>query len=269
MKKAIVLILAISALRVHAQELYTYTEPASNMPAKSVGLRLTNYFNRADTSGASTYHLMPELMVGLSKKIMLHASIVTSNRARGLDYEGVMLYGKYRFLSIDEVQKHFRMALYGRLSYNNTPVHMHEINLNGHNSGHEWGLIATQLLKRQAFSAGVSWMQALNNGKNNKFTYTGLDKAMGWSLSAGRLLLPTKYSSFQQTNLNVMVELLGQINLGDRRYYTDIAPSLQLIVNSQTRFDFGFRKQLSGSLHRNFTQGFLLRLEHTLFNVIK
>jgi hypothetical protein len=267
--KPIITVIAalLTAAGLQAQELFVVSEPASNRPANSLGFRLSSYLNRADTSGASTLHLMPEVMLGVSKKFMVNLSVVSSNRRSGLAYEGLNLYAKYRFFSRDDVQKHFRMSLFTRLSYNNTRVHMHEINLQGHNSGHEWGLVATQLLHRTAFSGGISWLQALNNGKNNKFTYTGLDKALAWSLSAGRLLLPAAYSSYQQTNLNLMVEMLGQINLGDRRYYTDIVPSVQLIFNSQTRVDFAFRKQLSGSLHRNFTQGFLLRVEHTLFNV--
>jgi hypothetical protein len=268
MKKLLILLAVTLTVKSNAQELYAYSEPASNMPAKSMGLRLSNYLNRADSSGKYTLHAMPEVMLGISKKIMVHLAATTSNRRNGLAYEGLSFYAKYRFLSRDDVKKHFRMAVFGRLSYNNTAVHMHEINLQGHNSGRELGVVATQLLGRQAFSATASWQQATNNGKN-KFTYTGLDQAMAYSVSAGRLLLPWRYTNYNQTNMNVMVELLGQINLGDRRFYTDIAPSLQLIFNSQTRVDLGYRTQLSGSLHRNFTKGFLLRVEHTLFNVIK
>jgi hypothetical protein len=269
MKQTIITILAlVTGTIASSQELFVVTEPASNMPAKSAGVRVANYFAKVDTSNSTSFHMMPEVMFGISKKIMVHLAAITSNRKGGLDFEGVNLYAKYRFLSIDEVQKHFRMALFTRLSLNNTPVHMHELNLQGHNSGYEWGLIATQLLHKVALSASGAYVHVTDNGKN-KFNYTGLNQAFNYSFSAGKLMLPAQYKDYSQTNVNLMVELLGQINLGDGRYYTDIVPSLQMIINSQSRLDIGWRKQLNGSLHRTSREQFLIKFEHTFFNVFK
>lgn len=270
MKQTILALMAIVQVQFAvAQELFVVTEPASNMPAKSVGVRVANYLARIDTTNTTSYHLMPEVMVGISQKLMFHAMGMLSNRqGGGLKYEGISLYGKYRFLSKDDIQKHFRMAVFARWSHNNTFVHMHELNLVGHNSGYEWGLIATQLLHKVALSASGSYIHATDNGKN-KFVYPGFNKAFNYSFSAGKLMLPAKYKDFSQTNLNLMVELLGQINFRDGKYYTDIVPSLQLIINSQSRIDIGWRKQLKSTLHRTSGEVFLVKFEHNFFNVFK
>lgn len=270
MKQMIIaLLLLLQVRQATAQELFVVTEPASNMPAKSVGLRVASYFARIDTTATTSYHLMPELMVGVSKKFMVHFMGMFSNRSNGgIKYEGISLYGKYRFLSLDQVQRHFRMAAFARWSHNNTFVHMHELNLVGHNSGYEWGLVATQLLHKVALSASGSYVQATDNGKN-KFVYPGFNKAFNYTFSAGKLMLPAKYRDYSQTNLNLMLELLGQINFRDGSYYTDIVPSLQLIINSQSRLDIGWRKQLKSTLHRTSGEVFLVKFEHTFFNVFK
>lgn len=265
----IALLVLLQVRHATAQELFVVTEPASNMPAKSAGLRMANYFARIDTTSTTSYHLMPELMVGISKKFMVHVAGMFSNRSKGgIKYEGISLYGKYRFLSLDQVQRHFRIAAFARWSHNNTFVHMHELNLVGHNSGYEWGLVATQLLHKVALSASGSYVQATDNGKN-KFVYPGFNKAFNYSFSAGKLMLPAKYKDYSQTNLNLMLELLGQINFRDGRYYTDIVPSLQLIINSQSRLDIGWRKQLNSTLHRTSGEVFLIKFEHNFFNVFK
>lgn len=269
MKPVIFLLCCMATVQqLAAQELFVVTEPASNVPAKSLGIRVSNYFSKIDTLGTTSYHLMPEIKIGLSKKLMFSAMGMASNRDGGLTAEGISLYGKYRFLSKDEIQKHFRMAVFARWSFNNTAVHMHEVNLQGHNSGYEWGVVATQLLHKVALSASASYAKATDNGKN-KFVYSGLNKVFNYTFSAGKLMLPAQYKDYAQTNLNLMVELLGQINLGDGRYYTDIVPSLQLIINSQSRVDVGWRKQISGSLHRTSNEMFIVKFEHNFFNVFK
>jgi len=48
------------------------TEPASNMPAKSFGIRNMNAF-MFEADGKLNYHNMPELMWGINKEWMVHA----------------------------------------------------------------------------------------------------------------------------------------------------------------------------------------------------
>jgi hypothetical protein len=252
-----------------AQELFVVTEPASNMPAKSIGIRMANYFMQIDSSLKTSYHAMPEIMIAPTKNIMLHAAIVSSNQKGGLHVEGLSLYAKYRFLSIDDVHKHFRMAAFGRWSTNNTPVHMDEISIQMHNSGYELGTVATGLLHKTAISSSLYYQKAKNNVQNKHHTDFRLNKSINYSLSFGQLVLPKTYTSYRQTNFNVMLEFIGQVNTGNNKGFLDVVPSIQAIFNSVARLDIGFRKQLTGNLQRDFSQGFIVKLEYLFFNALK
>ena len=262
-------ILLSFGMRAFAQELFVFTEPASNMAAKTIGLRLGNSFMKELHTGKINYHLIPEVMIGLSKKIMIHGSMFLSNRNSGIVSEGGSIYGKYRFYSIDEVQKHFRMAAYGRYSFNSADIHQEEINLYGHNSGWEGGMVATQLLHKVALSSSLSYLTAQNNN-NYKFPTDAKGRvnrdAISYTFSAGRLMYPEEYTDYKQTNINLMVEFLGQYNTGLKKHYLDIAPSIQFIINSRSRIDLAYRYQLASSLLRTAPQGVFIRLEHNFFN---
>ena len=131
-----------------------------------------------------------------------------SNRTEVLMVEGGSLYAKYRFLSKDAVQKHFRIAGFGRLSFNNSDIHQEEINMYGHNTGLEFGIVATQLLRKVALSSGVSFLKATDNGNKNKFIYGQKEsKTINYTLSIGKLMLPKEYKDYRQTNINLMLEI--------------------------------------------------------------
>ncbi len=132
MKTQLLIAMLLVSLSAVAQELYVFTEPASNMAAKSIGLRWNNYIMPETYTSKTNYHLIPEIMVGVSKKVMVHGDVFISNRNIELSTEGGSIYAKYRFLSNDDVQKHFRMAGYGRYSFNNSDIHQEEINLYCH-----------------------------------------------------------------------------------------------------------------------------------------
>lgn len=61
--------IAMGTITVQAQELYVFSEPASNMAAKSIGFRLTN---EGVFSPNFSSRLIPELMVGFNKNFMVH-----------------------------------------------------------------------------------------------------------------------------------------------------------------------------------------------------
>ena len=268
MKKYLFLLALLATFQTYAQELFVYTEPASNMPAKTIGLRLSQNFFRDKFKGTTNYHVLPEVMFGINKNLMLHAEGFFSSRDKSLAYEGFGIYGKYRFYSIDDVHTHFRLAGFGRITTNNSDIHQEEIDINAHNSGYQLGIIATQLLHKVALSSSVSVVQAINNGSNNKFPSTQADKAVNYTFSFGKLLLPKEYTNYNQTNVNVMVEFLGQKLVGNNKSYLDIAPSIQLIIHSQTRIDFGYRQQLYSNVLRTAPNGFMIRIEHLLFNAL-
>ncbi len=252
---------------IFAQELFVFTEPASNMPSKSVGVRLMNMFGSEGSNNKLNYHLMPEIMVGVNSKLMLHLQGFLSNVNNSFVAEGGSVYAKYRFISNDEVHQHFRMAAFGRASYNNALLHQEEIETMGHNSGFEGGLVATQLLHKVALSSSISYESAIfNNVAHNPVTQP--NNAINYTFSFGKLMLPKEYTSYNQTNVNFMLELLGQKLIGSGKSYLDIAPSIQFIINSVARIDVGYRKQIFSSIERTSENVFVLKLEYNFFNVL-
>lgn len=266
MKFLIILCGLFLSITVAGQELFVFTEPASNMATKSIGVRLNNFLQRQKASGTINYSVVPELMFGVSKKLMVHGDLFFSRGRKSFGFDGGSVYGKFRFFSVDDVQKHFRMAAFGRFSKIDAPIQAAEINLYGYNSGWESGVVATQLLHRVALASSVSFVQAQNNGKGNNYPDQN-GNAINYTLSFGKLLLPKSYTSYRQTNLNLMVEFLNQYNTGAGTYFADVAPSLQVIINSVARVDVGYRKQLKGNLPRNSSNAVLLRLEYNFFNL--
>ncbi len=256
------------SLPAGAQELFVYSEPASNMPAHSVGIRLNNMIMR-ENGGGTAYHFLPEVMVGVNKNLMLHAEAFLSNRnSNSFGYEGLGFYGKYRFYTKDADHRHFRMAAFGRWGTNNAPIHQEEIETNGHNSGYEVGWIGTQLLNRTAYSLTTSFERATDNAGGKEVLPAGAARnAINTSLSIGQLFLPRVYKGYNQVNLNGMAEILTQWQPETGRYYVDLAPSVQAIFFSQTRLDIGYRFALSQQMERTAPSGFLVRVEHLLFGV--
>ena len=256
-------------LNAFSQELFVFTEPASNMPAKSIGIRDMNAL-MYEKDGKLNYHNMPELMWGINKKWMVHAQGFISNRQEGgFEVEGGSFYAKYRFFSEDDIQSHFRMALYGRYSFNRADIHQQEIETMGHNSGYEAGFIATKLVHKVAISSSVSYERALDNKPNYTFPPTESNSAMNYTFSVGKLMLPKVYTSYNQMNVNLMIELLGQRLNDNKKSYLDIGPSVQFIINSQARIDIGYRQQLYSTMERTAPNGMIFKLEYLFFNAFR
>ncbi|MGA9637583.1 hypothetical protein, partial [Flavobacterium sp.] len=266
MKKLILMVLLFGYTATQAQELFVMTEPASNMPTGSIGFRLNQSAYKRVVNSGYNYFLMPELMWGANKNLMIHTSLFVSNRTNNLETEGGSIYAKYRFFSVDDVHSHFRMAGFGRYSINNTQISQEAIDIMRHNSGYEMGLIATQLLGKMAISSSLSFEKALNNKKHD-FPASQSDNATNYTLSFGKLMYPKKYTNFKQTNINVMLELIGQTLNENGKSYLDVAPSVQFIIHSQARIDIGYKTQLLSSMNRLSPNGAFLNFEYTFFNV--
>jgi hypothetical protein len=256
------------------QELYPYSEPASNMPAKSLSVKNTVMLQNNTGENKLMQRYMPEIMFGLSKDWMVHASTGVSNMHQSaLIWEGARLYAKYRFLSNDGVHKHFRMAAFGLASYSRNKPEYDEINLMmGEQSGLQAGLIATQLWNKFALSATAGWNEVLNEKRGDK-THAGqcAFQSLNYSLSGGYLLLPFEYKDYNQTNLNVYLELLGgrNINFDREKYYVDLAPSVQAIFNSTAKLNLGYRFQLRSDINRLMKNSFLVSFEYLFLNALK
>lgn len=252
---------------VLSQELFALTEPASNMSTHSVGLRLNGLLMKEQSSNHYNTHLNPEVMIGVSKNWMAHADFFLSNANGHLISEGGSFYCKYRFFSDDDVHSHFRMAFFGRGSLNNAEIHQMAIDLNGHNSGIEGGLVATKLIHKIAISSTFSFLHVFDNLCSNQWMYDNTRReAINYTISFGKLMLPKEYVNYKQTNVNAMLECLAQTNLASGKTFVDVAPILQFIFLSQMRLDIGYRTSVINDLDRTTPSGVLFRMEYNFFS---
>jgi len=272
MKKLLLFIFMIGVLQVNGQELFVFTEPASNMPAHSISGKITDHFVTSDAIYSRfSQRLMPQIMFGFSKKWMVHFGGTFSNmHTKEFKYESVNLYAKYRFLSKDEVHKHFRMAVFADGSITEAPFHYDETSLMGDKSGIEAGVIATQLSNKLAVSAIFSHTQVFDKSRNSEVIYVPARnyQVMNYSLSAGYLLFPKEYTDYRQMNVNLYSEFFIEQALDIKKYCFDMAPAVQFIFNSNTKLNLGYRFQLSGNMSRMSKTNWQVSLERTFLNAL-
>lgn len=259
--------------KVNGQELYVFTEPASNMPAHSISAKLTDYFvTRNKIYSRFSQRFMPQAMFGFSKKFMVHIGATISNmHTTGFRYESFNLYAKYRFFSHDEIHKHFRMAVFAEGSKTRVPFQYDEITLMGDKSGVELGLIATQLLDKLAISATIAHTEVLDRSRKSDVIYVPARayQSMNYTVSAGYLLFPKKYTNYRQVNINLYTELLAEQTLNIKKHCVDLAPAVQFIFNSNAKLNMGYRFQVSGNMTRMSTNSWLISFERTFLNALK
>jgi hypothetical protein len=274
MKKNIILIAIFYSTIVKGQELYVYSEPASNMPAHSLSAKISSNFIGKQQGNENRFmqRYTPELMFGINKKWMVHiGGTFADMHTRNFRWESVYVYGKYRFLSKDELHSHFRMAVFADASHTRSPFHFDEVSLQGDKSGMQLGLITTQLWNKLAVSGTVSHTQVLGSARTSKVLYipSRIFQTMNYSLSAGYLVLPFEYTDYKQTNLNIYAEALAQQSLDRKAYYVDLAPAVQLIFNSNAKLNIGYRFQLGGDMQRMTESSWLISFERTFLNALK
>lgn len=267
---SIVLGLSICSI-VKAQELYIFSNPASNIPAKTIVAKASMKTMKSYHNNEREYRFMPELQLGLTKNWMLTGGVSFSNMffQSKQQFESARLYTKYRFYSNDELHKHFRAAVYASGAWSNNPLVYQELNLEGDNSGVQLGVVATQLVNKFAASAGVAFVRQLEKENKLFLGYPFSNQALQYNLSMGYLLFPRKYENYKQTNLNLYCEFLAQQSTDIKSGYIDIAPAVQLIFNSSTRFNVGARYQLTGNAHRMTERSLFISLEHYFLNALK
>ncbi|MBM3414940.1 MAG: hypothetical protein FJY20_00560 [Bacteroidetes bacterium] len=273
MKKNLLGYLMLIAANAAGQELYVFSEPASNIPAQTISLKLTGHFVTSDNiNNRFSHRLMPQVYIGLNKKIMLTVSGTIANmHTPDFRYESINFYTKYRFLSKDQLHRHFRMAVFAEVSATRAPFHYDEITLMGDKDGVELGIITTQLWHKLAVSGTISHTQVLDKSRYNKVLYIPARnyQSLNYSLSAGYLLLPKEYTDYKQTNLNVYLEMLGQQTFDRKTYFVDMAPAVQLIFNSNAKLNFGYRFQLGSTMQRMTNNSWLVSFERTFLGALK
>lgn len=271
MRFLFVFVLAVFFNNIKAQELYIFTNPASNIPAKSIVLKAASKSLQPLQGGNREYRFSPEVQLGLHKNLMVAGGISFSNMyfADRQQFESGRLYAKYRFLSSDDIHRHFRMAAFVTASVTNNPLVYQELSLDGDVSGVQLGIVATQLINKFAASAGASFLQQAGQTKQVAPQFPFSRNAVQYNISMGYLLFPRNYNSYSQVNLNLYCELLGQQNTDLRSGFADLAPGLQLILKSSTRINAGARFQVAGTSYRMAQQSFYISLEHYLLNALK
>jgi hypothetical protein len=269
MRWIIVFYILLNYQKTYCQELFVVTDPASNVPANSLAINIMQSSFKNQFEKILNYHFMPEATYGLSKNLMFRGSAFISNRSNRLYAEGGGLMAKYRFYSTDDLNSHFRLAAYARYSFNRADIHQEQIEIVGHNTGFETGIIATKLVKKLAISTTVSYEKAFDNRPQYGFPNNLGDNATNYTLSFGRLMYPRKYTNFKQTNINIMVECVGQSINENGKTFFDIVPAIQFIFNSQFRIDLAYRKELYSSMFRSAPNGVYFNLYYTFFNLKK
>lgn len=300
----------------HSQELYPLTEPASTMPKSVWGIRLFTE-NYRDKPYIRTMQGV-RIMYGITKNWTAYTTAIFSNHhgkkfplefpyhntpERGVKYpykyNGQHFYTKYRIFSHDRKNEHLRIALYGEGTYVNTTHHESEPNLlMGDNSGVGGGGIVTYLKNKLAVSATVGYIHSFGNSNLTPDPIESLPdipirvaygNATTFSLAAGYLLLPKAYESYDQTNINLYIELTGkrfgagtvdmfkgtdmEYRLLDSRYpdafrkgyVVDISPSIQAIIKSNLRIDASITLPFLGTTYAKQYPLFTLGMQYYIY----
>ena len=264
----------------HSQELYINTEPASLIPKGTKVVRLHHHsiFLNEDSepgSQSSARILIPQISYGISKNIMVSAAFQISNNpfdvTANSGFNGFKLYTKQRILSTDKQKYHTRLssfikyANHGKWNSPNYKFMKNNYDLDFQDSGLEFGLIVTQLIKKLAVSV-TSGFGVISN-KTSDGTYD--DKNFNsWhnSISAGYLLFPRKYKSYKQTNFNIYLEYLTSSIISNqhpsryRNFMSTLAPGIQFIIMSRSRLDFGYKIRKG-----EFANEFLVKLTYIIY----
>jgi hypothetical protein len=308
LKASLVTTLLLAAVNSFGQELFILNEPASSVPKNVFGVRAftQNYkeykTNRSLNVLRFMYGVTPKLSLmvdgsmsnhhdrKLPKDLMNHSHVgnqttyYTQPIKRGVKYpmlfNGLHLFAKYRFLSYDAEDKHFRMAAYGEWSNVRTAHDEAEPNLMDDTGGYGAGLISTWLKDRFAISLTtgfinptMTWseMQRDETGGPDLLTTISYGNAVTYNFSLGYRLYPRQYDgSYEQVNWNVYVEFMGKtyqaaevvqggVKVGAKTIaltsgsYIEINPGIQRIVNSNTRIELSYGFSLIGFSYVRFT----------------
>lgn len=272
MRIAVAAFFILFTLNARAQELFIQTEPASNMPARSWGLRLaSDMWNANDRVVA---RLGFEAMYGITKDLMVHLQGFGSNQVDNFELETYGLYAKYRLYADDDFKYHFRLAVFGEALFGKQNSHSPSFASKGSGPLLTGGVIATLLEGRFAASTTLGVAKATKDIEAGHPTYKNIVGANG-SLSMGYLIYPDAYESYSDPNVNIYAEVLGFTSMFDEVDHdlisstsgTEILLSFgpQVILNSLTRIDLAYALTLHSSYTMKKQNSVFIRLEHNFF----
>ncbi len=234
----------------NAQELYVMSEPASIMPTRSIMLK-QSYQQMGGKMNNSFYNTQIEF--SFKKNWMMHL---------GTNYTASEVYLQHRLYSLDDIHAHTRLALFARAISSPFNPSSNAIMMEGQQKLWNAGFIATRLQHKWASSFTAGWLHRYTG--ITSYTKNGIQ----YSWSNGWLLYPKNYNSYGQTNLNFYVELIGQQLINDKAHFLDIAPSIQLIFNSQSKLNLGYRWALADNTNRMSDRSLYLSFDYLFFNAL-
>ncbi|HWY13435.1 MAG TPA: hypothetical protein VN026_19055 [Bacteroidia bacterium] len=320
MKRCACLIISFLYLRnLSGQELFPLNEPASNVPKNAIGLRL---FNQSYGEGKTIrgldalrvmYGVLPRLTIMATASMSNHhgsdfpANLATHTHngtqtvystggyVVGIPYpyrfNGISFYAKYRFVSVDGQNKHFRMAAYGGYSYLNVAHDEAEPNLLDDTKGYGGGLITTYLKNKFAVSLTSGVIIPQNHkgsipdpaGTGPVPTEVKYGRAVEYNLSFGYLVFPRKYENYNQTNWSLYLEFMGktyekakitQFGFKDipvstpllqQGNYIDVCPGIQAIIRSNLRIDLSVKFPMINKSYAHFYPVYSIAIQRYFF----
>lgn len=214
-------------------------------------------------------------------------------------FNGVNLYARYRLYSRDGTRRHLRVAAYASASWLDVAHDEAEPDLLDDTRGLGAGVIGTWLKNHFAVSATVGGiLPAAYRGEvpdlipglpsvPARVTY---GRALNYSLSFGYLLLPVKYTGYEQTNINLYAEFVGKSYGGGKVFfdnigapgssyeiqgsaveafrantYLEVHPGIQAIIRSNLRIDLSAGFPLLSKSYTRFYPVFQIGVQRYFF----
>jgi len=305
-----------------SQELFPNTEPASTMPKGVLGIRAILEDYKEFSQSRNQFSL--RLMYGITSRWSFYAQPMVSNHhgdllplgflththvgnstifnaanIYGLQYpytfSGIYFYSKYRLLNFDGDDRHFRVSVYGEYAYSKVAHDEAEPDLQGDNGGYGAGVILTGLKGRLAvsFTGGFIIPNSYSESRTEPYygsyifqTSLNYGNAIKYDLSFGYLLYPSKYESYDQSNINTYMEFIGRsygaasvTQNGEKAEikspalqagnYVEVRPGIQKIFNSNARLDLSVGLNLINRSWSHFTPLFMIGWQRYFFSLPK
>ncbi len=273
----------IAAVPGWSQELYPNSEAASNSPKDVLRLRLMTmidpYHGEAITGIKGMYTLTDALQASatVNMSTWLSDDFPGDFSQRNPLFRSATIYGKYRFYTDDEHHKHLRFAAFAEYDYAPNSVSLDSY-IGGVKNGVSGGVIGTFLANRTALSAMMSYFKPIQLGEAQ--TLDG--SIVNYSLSLGHLVLPLRYTSYDDVNVNLYCEVLGYVYFpifegglslhhgafaGSTHLYNrlDIVPAVQVIFSSRAKIDVSARTQIFDDYYARPHWMFMAAFEYYFF----
>ncbi|MBK9271209.1 MAG: hypothetical protein IPM48_06400 [Saprospiraceae bacterium] len=275
-----------------SQELFPLAESANTLPKNVFALRLFTNGNYEIKTPKAMVGL--RIMYGLGSKLSVYLSGTFSNHhsrylppdlvshghpsggspfyftnrvAKGqthpMNWNGIHVMAKYRLLSIDRRNKHYRIALISEWSNVRQAHDEAEPNLLHDNKGWSGGMIHSFLYHRLAVSSTLQLVLPGDYREVRKDPVQSVDvertmkygNSINWSISFGYLLNGNTKNDFDEPNINLYIEFMGAAWQSAQFIYNG-----QIIPNFNPAFHSGYYMEIHPGIQRVIRSNWRLEL---------